>query len=436
MFLLQNIHLKIRISYSKLPIIVIFCLVIFSTLGFSSHVIPERNPTSWRIEYIPVDLPLGWHALPGKGLNGQVRALALLGDNLYVGGHFNATGDGTTLTDLGNIVRYNISTGTWHNLPNDGLNGWVYALAVLGNDLYVGGNFDATGDGTLSDLGNITRYDPNLNSWQPLARKGLNGWVITLAVSGRDLYAGGNFSTTGDLKIDLSNIARYDTSSPEWYSLPEQPNQGLNGLVFALAVDGRNLFVGGEFTQTAGGPHTTLNHIARYNNGTWYPMDKGGLDNNVLALVVSGGDLYVGGLFTETSDASQTNLGHIVRYDIDDEEWIALNNEGLNSNVYALEMSGDDLYVGGTFNATGDNTETGVYKIARYNIGSETWFPLPENGPSNKVNALKENGSDLYVGGSFLATNRISLVQDLNNIARFGPDYPEVKAYLPLSFKE
>ncbi|GAH32060.1 unnamed protein product, partial [marine sediment metagenome] len=99
-----------------------------------------------------------WHALPNRGLNAFVYALAVSGDDLYVGGSFPGTGDGT-LTDLGRIARYDTTTSTWHALPNKGLNNRVFPLAVSGDDLYVGGEFTQTGDGSLTDLGNIARYD-------------------------------------------------------------------------------------------------------------------------------------------------------------------------------------------------------------------------------------------------------------------------------------
>ena len=52
----------------------------------------------------------------------------------------------------------------WNALPNQGLGGYVSALAVVGSDLYVGGDFTQTGDGTLTNLGRIVRYDLGYNN--------------------------------------------------------------------------------------------------------------------------------------------------------------------------------------------------------------------------------------------------------------------------------
>ncbi len=61
--------------------------------------------------------------------------------------------------------------------------------------------------------------------------------------------------------------------APAWTSLA---NNGLSNTVYALAVNGSDLYVGGEFTQTADGNVTDLNHIAKYNGGAWSPLAHNG----------------------------------------------------------------------------------------------------------------------------------------------------------------
>ena len=135
------------------------------------------------------------------------------------GGQFSQTGDGT-LTDLGYIARYDIAAYTWHALPNEGLGNPVLALAVVGDDLHVGGLFTQTGDGTLTDLGRIARYDTVTNTWNALPNQGLKGSyspsVRALTVSSSDLYVGGGFSQTGDGTLtNLGYVARGALALPE-----------------------------------------------------------------------------------------------------------------------------------------------------------------------------------------------------------------------------
>ncbi len=114
----------------------------------------------------------------------------------------------------------------------------------------------------------------------------MNGTVYVLAVSGSDLYAGGNFTTAGG--SEAHDIAKWNGSS--WAALDSR----MNGPVSALTVSGSDMYAGGHFT-TAGG--SAANHIAKWNGSSWSALGSG-MNGNVYALVVSGSDLYAGGFFT------------------------------------------------------------------------------------------------------------------------------------------
>jgi trimeric autotransporter adhesin len=364
------------------------------------------------------------HGLTGNNTLSHVSAIAVVGSDLYVGGNFTQTKDGT-VTNLNHIARY--SGGTWSALANHGLTGnnsssYVSAIAVVGSDLYVGGLFQQTKDGTVKNLSNIARYSGG--TWSALANHGLDGYVGALAVSGSDLYVGGQFTQTADGTVkNLGNIARY-TSGGTWSAFA---NHGLNNSVYALAVMGSDLYVGGIFTQTIDGTVKNLNDIARYSGGIWSPLANNGLGNDVYALAVIGSDLYVGGIFDKTNDGAVTNLNDIARYS--GGAWSGLANNGLNSNVQALAVIGSDLYVGGSFTQTKNGTVNLNY-MAMYSGG--TWSPLANNGLNGVVFALAVSGSDLYAGGAFSQTND-GTVTNLNYIAKLGiPAALDHSVYLPL----
>src|SRR6266404_2094531 len=80
-----------------------------------------------------------------------------------------------------------------------------------------------------------------------------------------------------------------------WSSLGS--SLGANGPVYATAVDGAgNLYIGGAFTSVAG---VTANGIAKWDGSSWSALGSGldGLVFNVFALAVSGSDVYAGGTF-------------------------------------------------------------------------------------------------------------------------------------------
>jgi N-acetylneuraminic acid mutarotase len=371
---------------------------------------------------------IGWNALPNKGLDLRVRAFAVVGDDLYLGGRFTQTND-KSITDLGRITRYDTVSRTWNTLSNQGLNEEVTALVALDGDLFVGGIFTQTVDGAVTNLGNVANYEITTETWHALPNQGLNNAIFALAMAGNDLYIGGVFAQTGDGSIsNLGRIARYDTASGTLYALP---HQGLNGSIYALATDGSDIYVGGGFYQTGDGEISNLRHIARYNStdGTWHALSNQGLNGDVIGLIVSGDDLYVGGRFTQTSDGTLTNLGGIARYDTVSGTWHALSNQGLDDEVSTFAVAGNNLYVGGEFDKTGDGAVTNLGNIARYDHAAGTWHALPNQGLNFEVYTLTMIGSDLYVGGHF---NQVGdgNVPGLSKIARFGKF--DSKLYLPL----
>jgi N-acetylneuraminic acid mutarotase len=369
-----------------------------------------------------------WQALPNTGLDRRVRAMELIGSDLYVGGLFTRTSDGQ-ITDLGHIVRYDIEANTWNPLSNQGLSHEVKALAAVGSDLYAGGIFTQTVDGAVPNLGHMARYDTVAGTWHPLSSGGLDDSVAALVVLGNDLYVGGRFNQTADGSLtDLGSVARYDTVAGTWHALP---NDGLWGHVYAMAAGGSDVYFGGGFTQTSDGT-VVLGHIARFDTTTsaWYTLPNSGLDGDVTGLTVSGDVLYAGGNFTQTGDTA-LSVGHIVRFDTTGASWSALPNQGLDNYVSAIAVMDNDVYAGGQFGQTGDGTLTNLGHIARYDSAADTWNALPSQGLNNWVYALTVAGDDLYVGGNFGATGDQS-PPSVSRIARYGDYEYKYVVYLPL----
>jgi hypothetical protein len=368
-----------------------------------------------------------WQALPDVGLDRRVRAMELIGSDLYVGGLFTRT-SGNQMTDLGHIVRYDIEANTWNALPNQGLSHEVRALAAVGTDLYVGGVFTQTVDGAVPDLAHIARYDTVAGTWHRLSSGGLNDSVAALAAVGNDLYVGGRFDQTADGSLtELGYVARYDTVADTWHALP---NGGLWGHVYAMAAGRSGVYFGGGFTQTSDGT-VVLRHVARFDtiSPAWHTLSNLGLNGDVIGLTLSGNDLYAGGRFTQTADAA-ISLVRIARFDTTVGSWSALPNQGLDDSVSAIAVMDNDVYAGGHFGQTGDGTLTKLGHIARYDSAANTWSALPSQGLNNWVYALTIAGDDLYVGGSFGATGDQS-PPSVSRIARYG-EYKYQHVYLPL----
>ncbi len=264
------------------------------------------------------------------------------------------------------------------NALGAGLNSFVQDIAISGSDVYVGGNFlDAGGN---ADADYIARWDGS--TWNALG-PGLNDRVSAIAISGSDVYVGGGFTDAGgNAAADL--IARWNGST--WNAL----GSGLIGsVVYAIALSGSDVYVGGAFGNAGG--NAAADYIARWNGSTWNALGSG-LIGNVNAIAISGSDVYVGGDFLDAG--GNTAADRIARWN--GSTWNALGS-GVSSTVRAIALSGSDVYVGGDFQNAGGNAAAD--RIARWN--GSTWNALGAGVFSN-VWAIAISGSDVYVGGEFI----------------------------------
>jgi hypothetical protein len=314
-----------------------------------------------------------WFCL-GSGVNGSIKALAVSGSNLYVGGQFTSAG-GNNAT---NVAKWDGSK--WSALGS-GVNGSVSALAVSGSDLYVAGAFTMAG-------GNNANYVAKWNGSAWLALGPGLGSVIpverfALAVSGSNLYVGGPFTITLPNGASVSDVEKWNGSA--WSDLGAE----VNGQVCVLAMSGNDLYVGGTFTMPGGG---TVGYVAEWNGSGWSALGSG-VGSTINALAVSGSDLYVAGTSTLPGIGS---AGYVAKWN--GSEWPSFGWR-LGGTVNALAVSGTDLYAGGNFSSMGGSSTNCV---ARWDGSAWSALGSGVGGLSNSyVSALAVSGSDLYVGGSF-----------------------------------
>src|SRR5439155_1174288 len=118
--------------------------------------------------------------------------------NLYVGGDFTQANDGASPVAATNVARWDGSA--WSALGSgggNGVDGTVEALAVSGNDLYVGGYVaQANARGASPVAANrVARWDGA--AWSALG-SGVDNTLFALgATAAGELYAGGQFAMAG-----------------------------------------------------------------------------------------------------------------------------------------------------------------------------------------------------------------------------------------------
>lgn len=142
----------------------------------------------------------------------------------------------------------------------DGVNGTIYAVAAQADgSIIVGGRFDSV-DG--QPRMNIARYkaDGTLDTnFLAAATDGVDGTVYALALDTKgNLFVGGYFSTAQGQP--LQNFVRYLASGKVDASF--NGGQSPNGPIYAAAILPKGkIVIGGEFTQVGGAPRK---NIARY----------------------------------------------------------------------------------------------------------------------------------------------------------------------------
>jgi hypothetical protein len=128
----------------------------------------------------------------------------------------------------------------------------------------------------------------------------------------------------------------------------------------------------------------------------------------VFALAVSGTDLYAGGAFTTAGGVPATNIAKW-----NGTAWSALGSGvggSIPFTVSALAVSGTNLYAGGPFITAGGVPASGLAKW-----DGSAWSALGSGMGGGTVSALAVSGTNLYAGGIFTTAGEVPA----NHIAKW-----------------
>jgi hypothetical protein len=318
-------------------------------------------------------------------VDGNVAAIAISGDRVFVGGAFRSLGGQPRLL-AGAVDAATGAVTSW--APEDVLRpGPVQALAVAGSSVFVGG-FDRL---HVLDLATGA-----FKAWFP-------GPIQALAASGSTLFAGGlfwNFEAPdrfrpGLVAMDVNTfqVADWDLNSPGSFA---------SANVSALAVSGSTLYVGGDFTTFGGSARNGLAavDIATGRVTAWEPNPtRHSVRQAMRAIAPSGAGVLVAGDFTSIGGKARQGLAVVDAETGAATDW----DPGPSFGVHALGVSGDRVLAGGEFHTLGGRARIHLAAVDAATGALSDWDP---NAGANwtwgdGVWVLRVAGSTLYAGGQF-----------------------------------
>lgn len=177
--------------------------------------------------------------------------MILVDSILFAVGNFTKVGDSTRTY----IVALDAKTGKVLPWKTDSIvveYGGIKAIAVSDSVLYIGGKIQKVGDSTRYGIAALDLKTGKLLPWNPMVKYGTSaGLVYAIAINGNDIYIGGRFDSVGTYRrLSLALIDKVTGEIKEWnpsvtvYS----PNSGEPGTVKLIKIHNSKLYIGGAFS--------------------------------------------------------------------------------------------------------------------------------------------------------------------------------------------
>jgi hypothetical protein len=389
------------------------------------------------------------------GTNGRVTDIVTSGDRVYLGGGFDYIGpqtgygagvSGTTgamvpnapmidgavyasvadgaggwyvagaFTTVGGVARKNAAqigadgvVSKWNPKPN----GAVYALAMSGGNVVLGGAFTQVGKTPVA-ANRIGEVDASGGSAVGGFSASANSTVRAVVPAGSALYVAGDFTTIG--ASNRSRVARIDAATG---AVDNSFAAGAGGPVsgLALSADGSTLYGGGSFSSASGPSSQSRGDLAAWATAdgsltSWSPVADAAVE--ALAVDPASGSVYAGGLFGNVNGTPRSRLAGIdtngavtafdpalsgcqTRHTVKDGH----SNPVCTPEVSSLNATGGTLYVGGRFGQSGATTRHDVAGFALADGSLTGWNPVA----SDRVLTLGPSAGNIFVGGELTSLN-------------------------------
>ncbi len=199
--------------------------------------------------------------LPTVQIDGVAWSQTVVGNTVYVAGQFNTarpagSAPGVNTVPRTNLLAYDLTTGnlisTW--VANTNAVAKVVTASPDGKHIYVGGSFTTvTGsNGTAVTRRRIVSLDPSTGAVQAGFNPNPDATVASIVATNTAVYFGGSFSAAGG--ATRSRLAAWAPAATGNGTLLNWAPQAVGGTVAALTItpDGQKIIAGGQFTTMNG----------------------------------------------------------------------------------------------------------------------------------------------------------------------------------------
>jgi hypothetical protein len=315
---------------------------------------------------------LDWDPRP----NCEIYTLATSGGDLYAGGIFNSMSDWVARRNLAAIDATTGALTAWAPEPDD----YVEAILIRGNTVYVGGVFSAVGGQPRANVAALDAATGLATPWNPAS----NGAVYALAPRGSTILVGGWFSSIGG--ETRNSLAAIDTAS----ALATSWNPDADDIVYCIVPADTVIYAGGSFAHIGGLPHATLAALDPETGRptSWAPTTDGWVN----AIAVLDGAVYAGGVFNSVGGMARENLAAINRNG-EATSWVA----DADGEVRALVAGDSTIYAAGFFNYAAGRSQSSLIALDARTGSPREWYPTPDG----YVWGLAASQGKIYAVGTF-----------------------------------
>ncbi|MFF2371802.1 PKD domain-containing protein [Agromyces sp. NPDC058110] len=260
------------------------------------------------------------------------------------------------------------------SLPTAQMNGVAWDQAIVGDTVFVGGNFTAArpagaapGASTVgrTHLLSYRLSTGQLTSWAP----NLNGQVRAMDTSpdGSILYVVGAFTTVNG--ASRSRIVAFDTATG---AVIPGFNASANGELFAVAASSTTAFFAGNLTSAGGVSRPGRAAAASASNGAttaWAPVLS---DGRAYAMEVSpdGSKVVIGGSFLSANGSANPGFGLVgvnstTGSTVPTPANNIIRNAGNSAAIYGMSSDGDSVYGSGyvLLSSSGTGNTEGTFRM-------------------------------------------------------------------------